>query len=390
MNSPPNPFQHSGDDTLVLDGVRLPVSGRCVRLRLRGNRISALEDSPVPPQWLSLPPLVDKHVHACRAYSRPDASQPCSLDDGIRRMHAILAASTSENFRERSLRLFRRALAMGSTGLRTHTDVGAAVGLRAVRGTVAAREQVGTDMRIEIVAFAGADADPAEAGVRAQLRAALSEGAGLLGAAPNFYPDPERSIDALLQLAVEEDVDVDVHLDEHLDPGAMLVDKLARAVLRHGYSGRVTIGHCCVLSVLGERQRREVIAALAKAGITVIALPHTNLYLQDRDSLPNRRGLTAVVDLIRAGVPLRIASDNVHDPVYPYGSADLLEAAWLASIIGQYADAAASVAAVCDGRTELQAGDPADLVLIAAADLDTALAERDRRRLVVIGERLLA
>ena len=389
MSGAPDPFTRAADGLLILDGVLLPVSGRCVRLAIRDDKIEALPDCPGPPRWVCLPPLVDKHVHACRAYSLAGHRQPRSLEDGIRLLDSALAQLTAADFCDRSLRLFHQALANGSTGLRTHTDVSVATGLRAVEGVCTAREQAGGSMNIEIVAFATAGSDPAEKTVQDHLRAAVGQGADLLGAVPDFYTDPQRSVYALLELAGELDVDVDLHLDEHLDVSAMLSETVSRAVLRHDYCGRVTLSHGCVLSVLEDTRRREVIDGLAEAGITVIALPHTNLYLQDRDSgpVPRRRGLTAVNDLIRAGVPVRIASDNVRDPVYPFGNADLLEAAWLAVITGHLLDTAAIIAAVCDGRTEVTAGAGADLVLIPAADLNEALASRGGRRVVVTAGR---
>ncbi len=54
-----------------------------------------------------------------------------------------------------------------------------------------------------------------------------------------------------------------------------------------------------------------------------------NLYLQDRDvkaeRTPRWRGVTAVHELKRAGVPVMVASDNTRDPFYAYGDLDMLE-----------------------------------------------------------------
>ncbi len=49
----------------------------------------------------------------------------------------------------------------------------------------------------------------------------------------------------------------------------------------------------------------------------VVTLPAANLYLQGRDceKLPPR-GLTRVAEIVRSGVPIATASDNIEDPSF--------------------------------------------------------------------------
>ncbi len=75
----------------------------------------------------------------------------------------------------------------------------------------------------------------------------------------------------------------------------------------------------------------EVAEQVAAAGISVIALPHTNLFLQGRES-PGRacRGrVTAVKALRAAGVNVAAGADNLQDPFNPVGRGDPLETAGL-------------------------------------------------------------
>ena len=70
-----------------------------------------------------------------------------------------------------------------------------------------------------------------------------------------------------------------------------------------------------------ERQR-AIAEAVAAAGIAVVALPATNLFLQGRDhqqAMP--RGLTAVRALLEAGVVVAAGADNLQDPFNPLGRA---------------------------------------------------------------------
>ena len=84
-------------------------------------------------------------------------------------------------------------------------------------------------------------------------------------------------------------------------------------------------------------------------------------------------------------MPVRFGSDNVRDVFFPYGDADPLEAAFLAALATHVDDEDALLAAIADGRTRVQQGDPADLVVIEAASLQDALARRPADRLVLRG-----
>src|SRR5439155_25887590 len=122
----------------------------------------------------------------------------------------------------------------------------------------------------------------------------------------------------------------------------------------------------------------------AAAGITVNVQPALNLYLQDRgDGTPRVRGLTLVGELVDAGVEVRFGSDNVGDVFYPYGDADPLESAFLAALTAHIDDEDVLLAGICDGRTRVEAGDPADLVLLDANSVREALARRPAARAVV-------
>jgi cytosine deaminase len=138
------------------------------------------------------------------------------------------------------------------------------------------------------------------------------------------------------------------------------------------------------MSDLDVEQRTRVIDALASAGVTVVCLPITNLYLQDREvSAPQRRGLAPLRELASAGVPLRFASDNVRDAFFPYGSADLLDVAQLIVVAGHIEDPGMLVRGICDGRDTVRVGEQASFVLVPGSTLMDTIAERPRERVVV-------
>ena len=351
----------------------------------RGRVAEVMPAAGAPSGRVALPAFHEPHTHADRAFA-PIPRPPRDLLDAIRMADALRERSTSEEVEARARRLLERSAAHGAAHVRTHVDHAPMDGglrdRRAVRAAEAALGDAGP--QVEIVAFATRELDPAAAGTPGILAAALEDGADLLGAFVAVNADPAASLDALLDVAADTGAPVDVHLDEHCDPEASWLEHLAEATIARGLEGRVTAGHCCALSVLDDGRARRVVEKVVAAGITVIALPALNLYLQDRGrGTPRARGVTLVRELLSAGVPVRFGSDNVRDPFYPYGDADPLEAAWLASLAAHVDDSALLLAGICGGRSCVRRDDPAELVLVPAESVQDALSRRPGGREVI-------
>ncbi|MDQ3767108.1 MAG: amidohydrolase family protein, partial [Actinomycetota bacterium] len=280
-------------------------------------------------------------------------------------------------------RLFRRACAHGTTRLRTHVDVDPIVGWKPLRAVGRARRRFEDVLDVSIVAFATAHLDPSSRSGRLAVADAVAGEADMIGTVIPFHEDPRASMHAILDLADELGVDADFHIDEKGDSGFFL-EELADACLTRNLQGRVTASHCCALATMTPDTAASTIAKLADAGVTVVALPALNLYLQDRGTAtPRRRGITLVREMLDAGVPVRFGSDNVGDVFYPYGDADLLEAAFLAGIAAHVDDEDALLGGICDGRAQVEEGIEADLVVIEASSLREAIARRPLGRTVL-------
>lgn len=362
----------------------------CGTLRFENGRITAIEERSGDAEWVALPPLADLHHHANRAFT-PRHGQIRSLKDAVKQAGRLFEKFGENEYAQHAARLYRLARSRGTSSLRTHADVDPGTGLAAVAGSLKAREAFGEDMEIQVVAFASARCDMAGPEGQAMIRDAVAMGAELLGAVPVLTPQPGRTIDATLDLALKLGVPVDLHLDEHLDPGNSWSEYLADACLDRECGRRVTASHVCVVSALAPEQRRRVIDKFARAGITVIALPHTNLFIQGRGTgSPELRGLTCASEFLEAGVPVRLGSDNVQDVFYPYGDADPLTNAILGRLAGHIDDPTDLIAAICAGRGPLKRGDASDFILIRGGSFDEILALRPHRRLRVQGGRPLS
>lgn len=383
------PVKNLDNGDVLVQNVGLALSNQAVDISLANVNVTNIENSIGPVDWICLPPLVDKHVHANRAFTLA-GTKPDSFEHGIALTIELFKDFTAEDYCVHASRLFERARSHGTTGIRTHADIDGYTGLAAVRGTLAAKKSFGGEMDIEVVAFASTRLDPASADGKAMMKDAIDIGADLIGAVPCLYKNPKRSIDATVELAVELDVAIDVHQDEHLNADRVSSEYLIDAIIGNGYHGRLTLSHGCALSQLPIDERNRLIDKMVEADVEVVVLPITNLYLQDRnEGTPIRRGLTCVHEMINAGLEVRFATDNVCDAFYPYGNADLLDTLYVAMLACQLDQRETLIKSICDGRSEISVGDDADFVLVKGRNFDDVLSTRSVERLCIRKGRLL-
>jgi len=168
----------------------------------------------------------------------------------------------------------------------------------------------------------------------------------------------------------------------------MGLEYLARQVLT-GFGHQVTASHCVSLGQRDEADQQRIAELVAAAGIGVITLPHTNLWLGGRNRQPVPRGLTAVEALRRAGVAVAAGADNLQDPFNPMGRACPFETASLMVLTAHdlphiawdaVSTASRRVLGLAGGTIE--PGAPADLLAVDVASLRQAIAEGPARRRV--------
>ncbi|CAB4957140.1 unannotated protein [freshwater metagenome] len=234
--------------------------------------------------------------------------------------------------------------------------------------------------------------------MRALLREAMAAGADVVGGCPHVDPDPVAATRELVAIAAELGLPIDLHVDEQLNPGALWVRDMAAALMQTGHDHGAVASHCVSLGVQDPETQAAVAAEIAAAGLAVVTLPQTNLYLQarDRPSSPPR-GLTAIRALHDAGVVVAAGADNVRDPFCAVGRSDALEtaallvmAAHLTPAEAWHAVTTASRAAIGAPATDLLPGQPAEVVALRGSSLTDALARASDERVVVHRGRVVA
>ena len=301
-----------------------------------------------------LPALVEPHAHIDKAYTADQYPNPATDFDG-----AIVASArsfteaTTEEIAARARRALFAFAAKGCLSVRTHVVVGTFFGMKAVEAVTGVVAQLSGLVDVQMVAHITPPVHGSEGREnRALLRDAIAMGATHVGGNPYWSDDPVHETHACLEEAATAGIGVDLHTDETMDPGCLTVMVLADAVKRTGFPHPVAASHCVSLGVQPPGTQRRVAEALAEAGVSVISLPQTNLYIQARGKEQAKpRGLTALAALYRAGVRVAAGGDNIQDPFNPMGRADPLEAASLFVSAGQLDPATAFDAVATSARS---------------------------------------
>ena len=352
---------------------------------------------------LVLPCFVDAHTHLDKAYtvSRLGQAEP-GLLGAIEAMVADRAHWTAADVRTRATRGLARAWAHGTRHLRTHVDWTEADGiplawpvLRELAQEWRGRLVLEQVSLMKLPMFE----DPARADWLARQVAATGEGA-VLGAFVHSTNWNENALRHLLQAAQRHDLDVDLHVDEELQPRAQGLAATARIMRELGFEGRVVCGHICALAVQDHDSALRLLDEIGRLPITLIALPTTNLLLQDATTgrTPRTRGITLIKEARARGIPVLLASDNVQDPFCRIGNFDPAELMGTATLAAQlerpfddWSDSlcrsdwlARPGAASAPAARPTLIGQPADLVVFDEADAWSWPAHATPRRVCLL------
>jgi cytosine deaminase len=341
------------------------------------------------------PGLVEAHIHLDKALLDDRVSATAgTLEEAIRITGEAKRGFTVEDIRARARRALDLAVRAGTTAMRTHVEVDPIVGLTGMEAMLPLREEYRAALDLQLCAFAQEGIIKAP-GTEGLLRRALTMGADLIGGCPYNDTDGAEHVRIVFGLAEAFDVDVDFHIDFADEPDHLHIKHVITETLRTGWQGRVAVGHLTELAAVPPYQQDELVAGIAAAGIGVIALPMTDLYLMGRrDDMNVRRGITPIRRLLDGRVRVALASNNLRNPFTPVGTGDLIDVAHLAAVaahMGTPADLRrllnmvtvhpAAILRLPDYG--LTAGSRADLVAWECERVEDVVASRPHRALVV-------
>ncbi|MEU6006615.1 amidohydrolase family protein [Streptomyces sp. NPDC047453] len=404
---------------LLLRHARAEDSPDPADIRIRVGRIETIGQDLQPPDGAEvldcagrvvIPGLIEAHLHPDKALLDSVRPNPTgTLADAIRVTAELKAGFTRDDVRARAERVLRMCVLNGTTTVRAHPDVDPVAGLVGFEVLLELRDCWADLVTLQVVAF------PQEGVFRAPgteklLRKALDAGADAVGGctySEASVTDCHRQVELVLDLAAEYGVPADLHADFADDCGDeqfALAEFIAARTVARGLSGRVTLGHATSLGGRPPAERRAVLADLAAAGVAVVPLPATDLFLGGRgDDTAVRRGIAPVRELWEAGVLTACATNNIRNAFTSYGTGDVLEAALLLARLGHLSGPAdlrrvlrmvtydaARVIGLPEADYGVHEGAVADLVVLDTDDYDSVLLERPIRTAVVKSGRVVS
>lgn len=387
-------------DVTSLRRVR-PWGGDLVDIAIEGGRIAAITPAAADPigirefdgrGLLALPGLVNAHAHVDKSWwGLPWQSYggEGSTEGRIRHEREQREALGIPSI-ERSAVVLRELVRQGTTAIRTHVDVDVGVGLHGIEAVEEAVAAYGGALDVQIVAFPQ-DGVLRRPGVLELLREAAGRDSvtGIGGLDPaSIDRDPVGQIDALTALAAETGVDLDIHLHDPAELGAFQIELLIERTQRRGLGGRVNIAHGFAVAQLDPARRRDLLAAMGVAGVSMTTVA------------PLRLAQLPLAELDAAGVRLGLGTDGIRDLWSPFGTGDTLGIAWQYARAGglvrdeellRVVELATRAGAWAIGREvhDLVEGARADIVLVDAENPMDALVRQPERALVIAGGRAL-
>ncbi|MEE1914243.1 cytosine deaminase [Aeromonas caviae] len=280
-------------------------------------------------QGLVIPPFIEPHIHldTTQTAGEPSWNLSGTLFEGIERWAERKALLTHEDVKQRAIQTLKWQIANGIQFVRTHVDV-SDPNLVALKAMLEVREEMKEWVELQIVAFPQEGILSYPNG-KALLEEALKLGADVIGAIPHFEFTREYGVESLhyvFDLAEKYQVLVDVHCDEIDDEQSRFIETLATLAYERGIGHRVTASHTTAMHSYNGAYASRLFRLLKMADINFVANPLVNIHLQGRfDSYPKRRGITRVKEMLEANINVCFGHDDVFDPWYPMGTANMLQ-----------------------------------------------------------------
>ena len=339
--------------------------------------------------------FVEPHAHLDKAFLADRISNPDGdLMGAIRGLEEVRTTITHIDIVERATRAVNLMSRNGVTSIRTHADTTISGGLSSVLALLEVKKNCAHFMDIQVaMLLEWPVTGPAGKEHLALARDAISTGIDVVGGCPHLDPDPRGAVEALLSLALESELPLDLHADENMRQESSDLEHLADIALRDNLAHQMNASHCVALSTRTEADIDRIAAKVSAAGITVTALPQTNLFLQERGvSTRPARAITPIHRLQQAGVVIAAGADNLQDPFNLMGRGDPLEIASLL-MVSAHSTADQSVQMVSSNAhkavhgvtSSLSVGQPANFIAIPATNIRESIAMGPPDRIVVYG-----
>ena len=280
-------------------------------------------------QGIVYPPFVEPHIHldATQTAGQPNWNQSGTLFEGIERWAERKSLLSHEDVKSRAWKTLKWQIANGVQHVRTHVDVSDPT-LTALKAMLEVKKEVAPWVDLQIVAFPQEGILSYPNG-EALLDQAMAMGADVVGGIPHFEFTREYGVESMhiaFNLARKYNKQIDIHCDEIDDEQSRFVETVAALALKYEMGDKVTASHTTAMHSYNNAYASRLFRLLKLSKIHFVANPLVNIHLQGRfDTYPKRRGVTRVKEMLKNKINVCFGHDDVFDPWYPLGTANMLQ-----------------------------------------------------------------
>lgn len=293
--------------------------------------------------------FLNGHLHLCRAGSHQETRR--ALDDATD-SHLSLAAKhgliplihgsesfQSDRYGERVRYFLSLMIEAGTRRADTLVDVASGtLGSSTFEQLSEIKEALASEIELQLGSYCplGFRDDRPE---QWELVAKMAERADFIGALPErddrrMYPEHvgfRESVRRVLELSARTAKPLHMHVDQKNDPAEdaceIVLQEMEAMGGSHSERPRVWFIHAISPSAYDEGRFQTLVARMKAASVGVICCPSAALSMRQlRDvNAPTHNSIARALDFLAAGIPVRLASDNINDITSPAGTADLMD-----------------------------------------------------------------
>ena len=275
------------------------------------------------------PPFVESHIHldATQTAGQPNWNQSGTLFEGIERWAERKSLLSHEDVKSRAWKTLKWQIANGVQYVRTHVDVSDPT-LTALKAMLEVKKEIAPWVDLQIVAFPQEGILSYPNGEKL-LDQAMEMGADVVGGIPHFEFTREYGVESMhiaFDIARKYNKQLDIHCDEIDDEQSRFVETVAALALKYDMGEKVTASHTTAMHSYNNAYASRLFRLLKMSKIHFVANPLVNIHLQGRfDTYPKRRGVTRVKEMLKNNINVCFGHDDVFDPWYPLGTANMLQ-----------------------------------------------------------------
>jgi len=272
---------------------------------------------------------VNAHVHADRAFTinpdKLDIYEKYSLEEKWDLVDEVKINATEEDYYKRISQAIELMISQGVTAVGSFIDIDPICEDRAIKAAIKARENYKHQITIKYINQTLKGVIEPEARKWFDIG---SEYVDIIGGLPRRderdFGLGAKHIDILMETAKKLNKTVHVHVDQFNIAGDRETELLCYKTIEHNMQGKVVAIHGISIAAEPKPYREYLYHLMKKAKLMVISCPTAWIDSKRSESTtPFHNSLTPIDELIPAGIPIALGTDNIADYMVPFCDGDM-------------------------------------------------------------------